>query len=127
MTFRTLIAMPILACLVAAAPALAHPKLLSSTPADGSVVHRPTQIALNFSEKLMPQLASIDLTMTGMPGMAAHKPMKIAGFTSSVAPDGKTLVAALPRPLPAGTYALKWRVVSIDTHHAEGTLSFTVK
>lgn len=127
MTFRTLITMPVLACLVVAAPALAQPKLVSSTPADGSVVSRPTRIALNFSEKLTPQLAVIELTMTAMPGMAAHKPMKIVGFTTSVASDGETLVATLPRPLPAGTYALKWRVVSIDTHHAEGTLSFTVK
>jgi methionine-rich copper-binding protein CopC len=110
-----------------AAPAIAHPKLVSASPADGSTVQKPSNISLTYSERLMPQLSGIDLTMTGMPGMAGHQPMKIAGFTTSVSADGNTLVAALPRPLPAGTYTLKWHVVSTDTHRVEGSLTFTVK
>lgn len=114
------------ASLAIATPALAHPKLLSATPAAGSTVSGPTQITLAFSEALMPQMSGLDLVMTGMPGMAHHAAMKVAGFKTSVSQDGKSLVAALPRPLPAGTYDAHWHVVSTDTHRVEGHLTFTV-
>jgi len=110
-----------------AAPALAHPKLVSSTPAPQATISNATQVSLTFSEPLVAPVSGIDLVMTGMPGMASHAPMKITGFKTSVAPDGKTLVAAFPRPLPAGAYKLDWHVVSTDTHRITGTLGFTVR
>jgi len=110
-----------------AAPALAHPKLVSSTPAAQATITNATQVSLTFSEPLVAPVSGIDLVMTGMPGMASHAPMKITGFKTSVAPDGKTLVAAFPRPLPAGAYKLDWHVVSTDTHRITGTLGFTVR
>lgn len=125
--FRNLMLAATVAALAIAAPALAHPKLLSATPAAGSTVSGPTQITLAFSEALMPQMSGLDLVMTGMPGMASHAPMKIAGFKTSVSRDGKSLVVALPRPLPAGTYDAHWHVVSTDTHRIEGHLTFTVR
>lgn len=109
------------------APAIAHPKLISSTPAAQATVTNTTQVSLTFSETLMAPVSGIDLAMTGMPGMANHAPMKIAGFKTSVAADGKTLVAVFPRPLPAGTYKLDWHAVSTDTHRITGTLAFTVR
>jgi len=30
-------------------------------------------------------------------------------------------------PLPAGTYRVKWHVVSVDTHRTQGDFKFTVK
>jgi len=125
--FRNLMLAATVAVLAIATPALAHPKLLTATPAAGSTVNGPTQISLAFSETLMPQMSGLDLVMTGMPGMASHAPMKIAGFRTSVSPDGKTLVAAFPKPLPAGTYNAHWHVVSTDTHRIEGHLTFTVR
>lgn len=117
-----------IAALVAiASPAIAHPRLVSSTPAAQAAVNNVTQVALVFSERLMPQMSGIDLAMTGMPGMAQHAPMKITGFKTSVAEDGKTLVAAFPKPLPAGTYRLDWHAVSADTHRIAGNLTFTVR
>lgn len=109
------------------APAIAHPKLISSTPAAQATVTNATQVSLTFSETLMAPVSGIDLAMTGMPGMANHAPMKMAGFKTSVAADGKTLVAVFPRPLPAGTYKLDWHAVSTDTHKITGTLAFTVR
>lgn len=125
--FRNLMLAATVAAFTIASPALAHPKLVSATPAAGSTVSGPTQIALAFSETLMPQMSGLDLVMTGMPGMARHAPMKVAGFKTSVSQDGKTLVAALPKPLPAGTYDAHWHVVSTDTHRIEGHLTFTVR
>jgi len=93
---RFLIALPA-AVLAMASPALAHPKLVSSTPAANATVTKPTSLTLNFSEKLLPPMSGIELTMTGMPGMANHAPMKVAGFKTVVA--NKSMVATLPRAL----------------------------
>jgi methionine-rich copper-binding protein CopC len=125
--FRNALIPAAAASLAVAAPAFAHPKLVSATPAAGATVSGPTQISLTFSETLMPQMSGLDLAMTGMPGMAHHAPMNVTGFKTSVSGDGKTLVAALPRALPAGTYDANWHVVSTDTHRVEGHLTFTVK
>ena len=126
-SFRNLMLAATVATIAIATPALAHPKLLSATPAAGSTVSAPTQIVLAFSETLMPPMSGLDLVMTGMPGMANHAPMKIAGFKTSVSQDGKSLVATLPRALPAGIYDAHWHVVSTDTHRIEGHLTFTVR
>lgn len=112
---------------ILSAPALAHPKLVSTTPAAGATVANATRLSLTFSEPLMAPVSGMDLVMTGMPGMAKHGPMKIAGFNTAVAADGKTLVATFPRALPAGTYRLDWHAVSTDTHRITGNLTFTVR
>jgi methionine-rich copper-binding protein CopC len=109
------------------APAAAHPRLVSSQPTEGAQVSRPRAVSLTFSERLVPAMSNFELVMTGMPGMANHDPMKISGFTAQVAPDGKTLRANLPRPLPAGTYELNWSVVAADTHRIKGKINFTVR
>ncbi|MCJ2180931.1 copper homeostasis periplasmic binding protein CopC [Novosphingobium album (ex Hu et al. 2023)] len=124
-TFPRLLPLAAILPFLAASPALAHPKLLSSTPAADSSVSKPATIVLNFSETLVGPLSGIDLVMTGMPGMANHKPMPIKGFTANA--DGKTLKVALPRPLPAGSYALSWHAVAADQHRIEGSFTFTVK
>jgi hypothetical protein len=54
-------------------------------------------------------MSGVDVVMTGMPGMDHHEPMKMTGVKSSLAPDGVTLVAKLPRALPAGTRQLARR------------------
>ncbi|CCW17883.1 Copper resistance protein CopC [Sphingobium indicum BiD32] len=107
--------------------ALAHSKLLSSSPAANATVAKPTKLTLTFSEKFLGPLSGIDLVMTGMPGMSDHAPMPIKGFKTVVAPDGKTMIVTLPRALPAGSYDLKWHIVGADQHKMEGGYSFKVK
>lgn len=107
------------------AVAMAHPKLVSSTPAQNAAVSRPTSLSLTFSEVLVAPLSGIEITMTAMTGMANHPPMPIKGFTTKV--TGKTIVATLPRALPIGTYLLKWHVVAADQHRIEGSYTFKVK
>ncbi|QDK34869.1 MULTISPECIES: copper homeostasis periplasmic binding protein CopC [Sphingomonadaceae] len=119
------LAAAILAVAAVPAVALAHPKLLSATPAANSAVAKPTSIALTFSEDLVAPLSGIDLVMTGMPGMANHQPMPIKGITAKA--KGKTMTVALPRPLPTGTYQLTWHAVAADQHRIEGSYSFTVR
>lgn len=105
--------------------AAAHPKLVSTTPAAQASVAKPSQIKLTFSETLVGPLSGVELVMTGMPGMADHAPMPIKGFTTTV--KGKDLIATLPRPLPSGSYDLKWHAVASDQHRVEGRYTFTVR
>lgn len=109
-----------------ATPVLAHPKLISATPAANAVVAAPARLQLSFSENLVAQFSGAELSMTDMPGMKMSAPMKMA-LKASVAPEGKTLILALAKPLPRGTYKLDWHVVSSDTHRVQGSYAFKVK
>ncbi|WP_157218577.1 copper homeostasis periplasmic binding protein CopC [Flavisphingomonas formosensis] len=116
--------------LIAAAIALpgvaaAHSKLLSSSPAADATVTKPTKLTLTFSETFLAPMSGVEIVMTGMPGMADHPPMPIAGFKTSV--EGKTMVVTLPRALPTGSYELKWHIVGADQHRMEGGYGFKVK
>lgn len=127
---RHLLASTLAACVAVAGfatPALAHPKIVSATPAEGSANAKVSQVSITFSEPLVAAMSGVDVVMTGMPGMDHHEPMKMTGVKTSVAADKVTLVAQLPRALPAGTYEANWHVVSTDTHRVAGKLTFSVK
>jgi methionine-rich copper-binding protein CopC len=106
--------------------AQAHPKLATTLPAADAVVSAPTKVQLTFTEGLVAQFSGIDLTMTEMPGMKMG-PMKMNGVKATLAPDGKTLVATLAKPLSAGTYKVDYHIVSTDTHRVQGSYTFKVK
>ncbi len=114
------------ATLLASAAAFAHPKLVSSTPADGTEGPAPQKIEIQFSENLTKQFSGASLVMTGMPGMSDHAPMKVAASVSG-ADDPKTMVIMPKIPLVAGSYRVEWRAVSSDTHPVNGVVNFKVK
>lgn len=116
-----------LAAAIAALPgmAMAHVALVDADPAAAARVSKPTRIALTFSEDVDGPLSGVDLVMTGMPGMANHRPMPIKGFTTQA--NGKVLFATLPRALPAGTYRLTWHAAGADRHRVEGSYAFMVQ
>lgn len=105
--------------------AQAHPKLLSSTPAEGADGAAPGKIELHFSEDLLTQFSGAKLVMTEMPGMA-HSPMPMKAKVSAGS-DPKTMLVTPLTPLPAGTYKVEWRAVSSDTHPITGNVTFKVK
>jgi copper resistance protein C len=41
--------------------------------------------------------------------------------------DQKVLIVPIAKALAAGDYTVRWHAVSVDTHHTQGTFSFTVK
>ena len=125
--FRLAFAAPVLVALAFAGSAQAHTKLVSSTPSANATVTKPGRVVLTFNEKVVANFTGATLTMTSMPGMAAHQPMAITGFTSAMSANGKTLTLTMRRALSAGTYQLKWHAAGADTHRMEGTLSFTVR
>lgn len=105
--------------------AQAHPKLVSSTPAEGAEVAAPDKIELQFSEKLVTQFSGAKLVMTAMPGME-HPPMPVKAAVSG-AGDPKTMIITPAAPLTPGSYKVEWRAVSSDTHPITGQVSFKVK
>jgi methionine-rich copper-binding protein CopC len=121
------LAVAVAAAFLSVAPAFAHPKLVSATPAAEAVVAAPTKILLKFSERLVAQFSGAELFMTEMPGMKMKSPMRMGGMTTTVAVDGTDLDVSLAKPLPRGTYRLNYHVVSADTHRVEGGYVFKVK
>ena len=104
--------------------ALAHTKLVSSTPAANATADKPGKIVLVFNEKLMEKFSGAELTMMAMPGMAE---MKMTGFKTALGADGKTLTLLMNRALPSGRYELRWFAAGADAHRMEGSFPFTVK
>jgi len=105
-----------------AAPAFAHPKLLSTSPGANAVVSPASQIQLVFSESLIEKMSKVEVSMT-MPGMG---PMKMPG-TMTLSPDGKTLTVHYATPLHSGSYKVDYQVVSTDTHKVAGGFAFRVR
>ena len=125
--FRTVLAAASIVAPGISSAALAHIKLVSSTPAANATVDKPGKIVLVFNEKLMAKFAGAELTMTGMLSMADHQPMKMAGFTTALGGDGKTLTLLMERAFPSGSYELKWFAAGADAHRMDDSLAFTVK
>ncbi len=101
-----------------ATSAAAHDALTGSTPADGTTVAAPP--------------ASVDLTFTQPPlGIGAE--VQVTGPDGVVVNGGDltitdtTVSQPLADGLPAGTYAVAWRVTSSDGHPISGELTFTAE
>ncbi len=112
--------------LLAPTAVLAHVQLTASTPAAGAQVKAPKAITLTFSQPVNPSSAAASIVMTGMPGMKDHGEMAIRNFTVSWSPEGKTLTLALKKPLPAGSYEVRWQAAAADGHAMAGKVSFEV-
>lgn len=106
--------------LVATAPvaASAHALLRSASPAVGAHgVASVDRIVLQFSEPVEASLSKISLETNGA---------AVALGAPTTEGDGRVLSAAVLSPLKAGTYRVRWRAVSVDTHTTEGDFTFTI-
>ena len=104
--------------------ASARTTLVQSRPQQNGVVSKPTTLDLAFSNPVTSADLTVTLVMTGMPGMANHKPMAIKGF--DVIPAGTKVALRFPRPLPSGTYRLDWTVRGTPSDAGAGSLTFKV-
>lgn len=112
--------------LVLPATAQAHTKVVASTPAEGANVASARTVSLTFSEALLPPTAAASIVMTAMPGMANHGEMAIRNFTTAWLNDNKTMILNLAKPLPKGTYEVRWQAAGADGHRMKGTVTFTI-
>lgn len=105
---------------------LAHVQLTTSTPAANSEIKAPKEITLTFSQSVDPATAAASIVMTAMPGMANHGEMQIRNFTAGWSDEGKTMTMTLKKPLPTGTYEVRWQAAAADGHAMSGTVNFDV-
>ena len=116
----TLKIMASLAFALAATPAFAHAQLEKATPAVGGTVAPPNEIRLEFSEGVEPQFTKVTLTGPGGAAAPLGAPTVEAGHQS-------VLIVPIVKSLPPGVYTVRWRAVSVDTHHTQGNFNFTVR
>ena len=112
----------LLLCIVLAAPLVAwgHASLVKSAPAQRAVLYRaPAKIQLWFNERLEIRYSSFSLLD------AAGKAID-TGAIEVAADDPRSIQAAI-KPLPPGTYTVKYRVLSTDGHVVENRFSFTIR
>ncbi|SDR85002.1 hypothetical protein SAMN04488543_0613 [Friedmanniella luteola] len=98
-----------------AGPAAAHTHLVSSDPADGTVVDRtPGAVVLTLTE---PAAAlGTQVVVTGPDGLASTGAARLVDAT---------VQQSLVPGAPAGAYTVDWRVTSADGHPITGQLTFT--
>lgn len=122
------IALSFATAIALAAPGIvmAHPNMVSASPAANASAKGVSRIVLKFNERLAPRLSGATLTMTGMPGMANHPDMKMTGVNIAIGSDGTSIVLTSAKPLPTGTYRVDWYVVGADTHRITGAHAFSV-
>jgi copper resistance protein C len=91
-----------------------------SEPAVGSTLNLPPmRVRVWFTEALEGAFSS--MIVTDSSGHAV-----VQGKATVDPKDPKLLEVNLVR-LTAGTYRVKWRAVSVDTHTTEGDFTFTIK
>src|SRR6266571_913832 len=104
---RTLGTIAVMAIGLAATPAMAHPKLLSASPAADGSSTAPKEIKLNFSEGVIAKFSGLELKDDSGKAVATGAPVNDPK-------DQKQLVVPLPAPLTAGHYTVTWHAVSED-------------
>lgn len=116
---RTFLALVCAGALWAPVTALAHAHLDRAMPAAGSTVKEaPNEVVLWFTEAVEPKFSSIEVR--DAKGVAMQN-----GTTSGV-PGNTAQLRVKVKPLTPGTYTVKWRVLSVDTHRSQGNFTFRV-
>jgi copper resistance protein C len=102
-----------------AGAAFAHAQLTKATPsAGGAVPMPPTEVTLNFSEKLEGAFSTV------MVRDAVGK--RVDKGEPQVDKADRTVMRVSVEPLQAGIYIVEWRALTADTHKTEGAFVFRV-
>ncbi|GAA1734431.1 CopD family protein [Luedemannella helvata] len=110
----------VLGGLVAPAPAWAHADLVFAQPAAGQTFQEsPTGLLLQFTEPVTVPAGGVRLF--GPDGATIT-----TGPSTHRAGDGTSVETPLTGPLGDGVYTVAWRVISADSHPAQGAFTFTV-
>lgn len=104
----------LLSALCIASAAWAHATLLSSEPADGSVLAQPPKmVQLHFNENIAPAVIGV-IDANGKARDVATRAV------------GQSVLIVLPDDLPQGTQIVSYRVVSQDGHPVAGSMVFSI-
>ena len=118
---RILAALAVGASLAFASPAAsAHAFLDHASPAVGSSVPvAPAVVTLWFTQDLEPAFSTVTVT---------DKAGQRVDLADAQVPAGQPAELQVGlKKLPRGTYTVRWRAVSVDTHNTEGHFTFDVR
>lgn len=102
---------------LSASPAIAHSKVVSTSPVDGSVLDAPPSVvSFTFDEALLPGTDTISIN--------DDAGNVIASGAATV--DGDTISMAWPADTTAGVFQVAYRVVSGDGHPVSGAIAVTI-
>jgi methionine-rich copper-binding protein CopC len=108
-----------LAALIAS-HAAAHAQLERAVSAAGSAVREsPPRLTLWFSQRLEPAFSKVRV-LNSKGKQVDNGDAQVDGA------DARMLSVSLPKLSP-GTYRVRWRVLSVDTHVSEGHFTFDVR
>jgi methionine-rich copper-binding protein CopC len=111
-----IVAMSALLAVMAGTAAEAHAFLDHAEPRVGSTVPTaPRELSLSFTQKLEPAFSSVEVSDANGARVDLGKP----SVSASVMRIGL-------KQLSAGTYRVRWHVLSVDTHTSEGSFTFQV-
>jgi copper resistance protein C len=115
MRIRTL-ALTAVLTLTAASVAHAHAFLDHAEPRVGNTApSAPKEVVLFYTQNLEPAFSTVEVRDANGARVDQGKP-RISTSTMRIA----------VKPLPPGTYRVRWQVLSVDTHTTEGNFSFQV-
>jgi hypothetical protein len=102
--------------IVAGTAAEAHAFLDHAEPRVGSTVPTaPRELVLSYTQNLEPAFSSVEVSDANGARVDLGKPS-----------IGATVMRIGLKPLSPGTYKVRWKVLSVDTHTTEGSFSFHV-
>jgi copper resistance protein C len=105
--------------LLGAGVAWSHAFLERAEPRVGSTVKSaPSQVRAWFTQELEPAFSTLEVVN--------EKGERVDRGPAQVDARTKTLLQVPLGPLAPGTYRVKWRVLSLDTHVTEGDFTFRV-
>ncbi len=97
----------------------AHALLDHANPRVGSTVAAaPTELLLWFTQKLEPAFSSVEVRDSNG--------ARVDDGRAQVDSSDASLLRVPLKPLASGSYEVRWRVLSVDTHTTEGRFRFNV-
>ena len=112
-------AVALTALLLGAGVAWSHAFLDHAEPRVGSTVKSaPSQVRAWFTQELEPAFSTLEVVN--------EKGERVDRGPAQVNASSRALLQVPLKPLDPGTYRVKWRVLSVDTHVTEGDYSFRV-
>ena len=107
------------ALLLGAGAAAGHAFLDRAEPRVGSTVKAaPSQVRVWFTEALEPAFSTLEVVN--------QSGDRVDRGPAQVDTASRALLHVPLKPLGPGTYRVKWRVLSVDTHVTEGDFTFRV-
>lgn len=98
----------------------AHAYLIKSIPARRAVLLRaPARVQLWFNERLEPQFSHLSVWN--------QEGTQVDLQDVEIGPDDPRRLSVSVPPLPPGTYTVKYRVLSVDSHVVDDQFLFTLK